>query len=372
MKIQIISLGMTDKSHCKFYNTQDMGLGRAFAKAGHEVDLFSFFHGEKKEIVVFQDNFRMNYLPSKSLGFHSLHSCDFITKDVDAVICFADNQLNFRKVSKRCKQNSVLCLPYVGAIGSHNSNWFKKIVLDFFISNIKYFRAMKVAAKTPDVKKRMEILGVKDVELIPCGLDMSVVHDRYAEEDKHKLREEIGLQDNNKVVLFMARLIAEKQPLEMVEIFHELYGKDSSYRLVSIGKGELQEAFEKKIAEKGLMDAVIRIESIANEQVWKYYVIADAIVNLNRDEIFGMSILEAMYYECPVVARRAPGPEYILTDETSGFLCDDNSRIIDRVEEICKNKELKGTIVQNAKRRVTEDFTWEASAKKMLNIIEGK
>ena len=35
MKIQIIALGMTDQSHRKFYNTQDMGLGRALADMGH-------------------------------------------------------------------------------------------------------------------------------------------------------------------------------------------------------------------------------------------------------------------------------------------------------------------------------------------------
>ena len=42
MKIQIIALGMTDQSHRIFYNTQDMGLGRALAEMGHTVDLYSF------------------------------------------------------------------------------------------------------------------------------------------------------------------------------------------------------------------------------------------------------------------------------------------------------------------------------------------
>jgi hypothetical protein len=53
MKIQIIALGMTDQSHRKFYNTQDMGLGRALADMGHCVDMYSFIKGDTDEIVEF-------------------------------------------------------------------------------------------------------------------------------------------------------------------------------------------------------------------------------------------------------------------------------------------------------------------------------
>lgn len=56
MKIQIIALGMTDQSHRKFYNTQDMGLGRALADMGHCVDMYSFIKGDTDETVEFAEN----------------------------------------------------------------------------------------------------------------------------------------------------------------------------------------------------------------------------------------------------------------------------------------------------------------------------
>ena len=62
MKIQIIALGMTDQSHRKFYNTQDMGLGRALADMGHCVDMYSFIKGDTDETVEFAENLHMHYL----------------------------------------------------------------------------------------------------------------------------------------------------------------------------------------------------------------------------------------------------------------------------------------------------------------------
>lgn len=372
MKIQIIALGMTDQSHRKFYNTQDMGLGRALAEMGHTVDMYSFIKGDTDETEVFSEHLSMHYLHSKSFGFHSLHSCDFITSDVDGVICFSDNQMNFKRVAKRCREQGVVCLPYVGALDSHNASAFKKAVLDLFASNMKYYRKMTVLAKTPNVKKQMETQKVQDIVVAPCCLDLTAVKQDYEQNDISVLRSELNLRPEHKVILYLARLIDEKHPLEMLDIFYELYQKDDSYRMISIGKGELKEAFEQKIRQLGLEEAVCRIESIPNDQVWKYYCMSDVMVNLNRVEIFGMAILEAMYYGCPVVARRAPGPEYILTDQKDGFLCDNSEQIIANVERVCRDADFRGQIAEAAKKRIMQDFVWQSTAQIMLDIIVKK
>lgn len=372
MKIQIIALGMTDQSHRKFYNTQDMGLGRALASMGHTVEMYSFICGDADETEVFSERLSMHYLHSRSFGFHSLHPCDFIVSDVDGVICFSDNQLNFKRVAKRCRQQGVVCLPYVGALDSHNASAFKKAVLNLFASNMKLYRSMTTLAKTPNVKRQMEAEKVRDVVAAPCCLDLYAVNQSYADSDIAVLRAEYGFLPEHKVILYLARLTDEKHPMEMLDIFAQLYQRNRAYRMISIGKGELQEAFEQKIAELGFKDLIFRLESIENSEVWKFYRMSDVMVNLNRVEIFGMAILEAMYYECPVVARRAPGPEYILTDEKDGFLCDNSEQVIARTEQMCRDKDSRDRITRAAKERIMHDFIWQATAKQMLDMIAEK
>ena len=372
MKIQIIALGMTDQSHRIFYNTQDMGLGRALAEMGHTVDLYSFISGDEDETVEFADNFHMHYLHSRSFGFHSLHSCDFITPDVDGVICFSDNQMNFKRVRKVCREKKVVCLPYVGALGSHNTSKIKKMILDIMIPNIRLYRDMTVMAKTPNVKRQMEEEQIRHVVVAPCCLDLAAVHADYEKEDVAALRKELGLTTENKVILFLARLIEEKHPMELLDLFAQLYQNDPSYRLISIGKGELQQEFEEKIRQLGLKDAVIRIDSIENSQVWKYYRMSDVMVNLNRVEIFGMAILESMYYECPVVARRAPGPEYILSDREDGFLCDSSEQVKECVQRLCTDQKVREQITAKAHAKILDRFTWRSTAEIMLETIKAE
>ena len=92
---------------------------------------------------------------------------------------------------------------------------------------------------------------------------------------------------------------------------------------------------------------------------------SECYVNLNTHEIFGMAILEAMYYENVVVALRAPGPELIIEDGVSGYLCDSEEELLETVKNT--DKQTMGT---QAKRRVLQNFIWENSVKKMCRIIE--
>jgi 1,2-diacylglycerol 3-alpha-glucosyltransferase len=92
------------------------------------------------------------------------------------------------------------------------------------------------------------------------------------------------------------------------------------------------------------------------------------MVNLNTEEIFGMAILEAMYYGCPVIARRAPGPEYIIEDGTDGILCADDEAVAAAVEAPV----LPDAISQNARQKIRENFLWDSTASVIIKCIENK
>ena len=56
-------------------------------------------------------------------------------------------------------------------------------------------------------------------------------------------------------------------------------------------------------------------------------------VNLNRHEIYGMAILEAMYYECPVIAFHAPGPDFLLDNGRCGYLCGSDEEMLSALSD---------------------------------------
>ena len=112
--------------------------------------------------------------------------------------------------------------------------------------------------------------------------------------------------------------------------------------------------FLEKIQEDGLQEQVRYIEAIPNTEIHRYYSAADCFVNFNPQEIFGMSILEALYQECPVVAKHAPGPDSIVEDGVCGYLCD-------TLEEMCIGiSKADHEIGIRGRDRIKTKFSWAA------------
>ena len=130
-----------------------------------------------------------------------------------------------------------------------------------------------------------------------------------------------------------------------------------------VGTGNLKNTVVTKIKEMELEDAVQMVERIPNKDIWELYRLADVFVNLNQQEIFGMAILEAMYYGCRVIAWEAPGPKFIIEDGKSGYLVRNDNEIIKRIGEISLNEE-------EIRKRILEMFTWENSAKTIAEILK--
>ena len=131
-----------------------------------------------------------------------------------------------------------------------------------------------------------------------------------------------------------------------------------------IGSGPLKKDVENFIFNRKLDNVILLQEKIPNKDMWRYYVSADCSLNLNRVEIFGMSILEAMYYECPVVAFAAPGPEMIISDKIDGYLFNDVEGIENLVEKAISNGRLS-----KAKETIETRFMWTKTAEIMLQQV---
>jgi 1,2-diacylglycerol 3-alpha-glucosyltransferase len=132
-----------------------------------------------------------------------------------------------------------------------------------------------------------------------------------------------------------------------------------------VGKGELENDVKKEILDRNLKDKVKLYDKVPNDKMWELYRLSDCYVNLNTHEIFGMAILEAMYYENEVIALKAPGPEYIIENGKSGYICNNEEELTERI--LLADKE---TIGLKAKQRVLDKFIWDKSADDIIKVIE--
>lgn len=301
-----------------FYNAQEIGLAKELDKFVDEIIIYKLVAEDQKyteEKVGSCSHTTLKMIPSKSFGINGLIDVDVLDKTLDVIVFFSDTQICVPKVYKWVQKNGVKLFPYIGVLESHSTSSLKKTIMDFlFKRNLAVYKKCHCFVKTPAVERELRSKGVEEITVMPVGLDLSLLHQNYKEVYKDYLKLKYGFKEEDKVVLFIGRLIEEKQPLKMVEIFSQLHKQDSSYRLLMVGTGPLKEAVDEKIKNADITNVVKQIEKIPNSDIWELYHFADCFVNLNQQEIFGMAILEAMYYGCKVVAWHAPGPDFIIED----------------------------------------------------------
>lgn len=364
LKICILSLVMAERGSELQYNTQDVGLGRAFAELGHDVRVIHFepFSSEVSEEKI-DTGVTLQRVKSRHIGNNSIGIRHHLPTDVDMMICFSDIQLSFVEVYRHCKAHGIKLYPYVGVIESHSRRRLVRAFMHVVKNvNLWLYKQLPVIAKTTAVAKDLADTGIDDVKVLPIGLDTTAFSNNIAN-DRHSLRQACfeGIDDEAAIVLFVGKLTQKKRPLEAIDIFARYSEQHSDSRMIIIGQGETYGELMQSIDERGLTSKIKVISNIANSDMGKYYTAADVLLNCNHVEIFGMCILEAMYHSCPVVAFAASGPKMIITHKVDGYLYETADEAVNLIAEAIKRGRL-----EEARDTVTRQFTWTCPAQSII------
>lgn len=368
-----LSLNKTAKKG--FYNSQEIGLGRALGRLGHEVCIFKLISGKnlpsKKEERL-SENVLYTRLPAGNIGSNGFFDKSFLPKDADLFICFSDTQLFTGSVYKWCRKNNICFIPYIGVLESVSTSAVKRTLMSIHNKRlIRIYRkcAQKAAVlcKTPEIVDACKSKGITNVILFPVGLDSDILNKDFRDIPRNELRKELGFDESGKIILFVGRLEEDKKPVQVVELFKQVFDKDSSAILCMIGRGSLENEVKTKIFELGLRENVKSVLSVPNIDIWKYYRIASSFINYCPNEIYGMAILEALYYECPVYAYLAPGPSFILgrTNLPDNICTDDPAELVKCMISGTGESSPEGEMT----KAVMESFTWDMTLCNLSEIL---
>lgn len=378
MRIGILVPSIGNFGQKGFYNLQEVGLAKALDAFCEKVRIWRLAPEHEPLTTEKLDgckNTVMRFLPARKIGTNGIVDFSKLDKELDVLICFADTQLAVPSIYRWAVKNDICFVPYIGVIESHSVSYVKqKIMNSLFKRNLKVYKKCYCLAKTSAVKKELRLRNVGQVTVVPVGLDVTLLRKDYACVASSELRAKYRYQESDKVILFIGRLNQEKQPVLMAELFEELARTDERYKLLMVGKGELKAEVRETVSKLGLDGKVVMLDRIPNSDIWELYRLADVMVNLNQQEIFGMAILEAMYYGCPVVAWRAPGPSLIIEDGVTGWLVDNQGDALTRVREIIEENGggQSFAMAKKARERVEKEFTWNCAAGKIMKEIAGK
>ena len=135
---------------------------------------------------------------------------------------------------------------------------------------------------------------------------------RFSPEDRHEIREQYGIADEQILAGCVARIEEQKNPFFLLEVFSLLHSRDDRYRLMMVGDGTLRDQVEAKITGLGLQGSVVLTGP--RDDAYRYYSALDVFVLPSLFEGLGISFVEAQTNGLPTFASLAVPKEATISD----------------------------------------------------------
>jgi glycosyltransferase involved in cell wall biosynthesis len=217
-----------------------------------------------------------------------------------------------------------------------------------------------VIAVSNSVKKELvTCYGVpeKRIAVIPNGVDV----DLFTPSDKRE-----------KVVLYMGRHTAHKGLTYLLQAFAEFVRANKDYVLIMIGErleGGIDPSLVKLSKNLGLANKVKFTGRLQEAEARLRIGRAACLVLPSLAESFGMTCLEAMASETPVVATNVGGIPDVVSDNVNGLLVQpaDPHALAESIQRVVFNSRLRRRLVENGKK-TCQNFSWRSIAQETLKV----
>ena len=195
--------------------------------------------------------------------------------------------------------------------------------------------------------QRLFGLPFEKINVVPNGVNLN----KFTGMDRdYSFRRKYAM-DNEKIILFMGRLVYEKGIQNLIAAMPKVLASYHDAKLVIAGKGGMLDELKAQADYLGISNKVYFAGYMNGKDVERMYKAADISVFPSTYEPFGIVALEGMLAERPIVVSDAGGLGEIVEHRVTGMksYCGNPNSIADSILELLFNPELCDNIVKNAK-----------------------
>ena len=208
--------------------------------------------------------------------------------------------------------------------------------------------------------QRLFGLPFEKINVVPNGVNLN----KFTGMDRDYTFRRRYAMDNEKIILFMGRLVYEKGIQYLIEAMPKVLNSYHDAKLVIAGKGGMLDELKAQADYLGISNKVYFAGYMNGKDVERMYKAADISVFPSTYEPFGIVALEGMLAERPIVVSDAGGLGEIVEHGVTGMksYCGNPNSIADSILELLFNPELCDNIVKKAKTKVKENYNWQKIA----------
>ena len=168
------------------------------------------------------------------------------------------------------------------------------------------------------------------------------------------------------VVLFLGRITFQKGPDYFVEIASRVVPHVPDVLFVLAGSGDMLPAVQEQVAELKLDRNFLFPGFLQGEDLEEMFSVADLYVMPSVSEPFGITALEAISFDTPVIISKQSGVAEVLQHALKADFWD-IERMADLIINSLMHEELRHEMVSKAKEEVKR-LHWDAAALKTIEL----
>lgn len=229
-------------------------------------------------------------------------------------------------------------------------------------------RYVAVSQSVGELHRQICHIDATRVVTIPNGVDIDAVDAAVP-----AIRSEMGCAPDDRVVLCVGRLSAQKAPLDALDAFRRMLEQfptlKPNARLLYIGEGELRVDVQRRVDELRLQSSVQL--SGWRPDVWRLMKSANTLLLASHWEGLPNVVLEAQAAGLPVVATAVDGTRELIHDQSTGRLVPpgDTKAMATALGEVLLNTNAASDLARNARREVAEHYRWDICVEQYDRVL---
>lgn len=211
-------------------------------------------------------------------------------------------------------------------------------------------------------------ISKRRVSVIYNGLELNKYF--FSEAKRAQIRKQFKIADNETLLAVISRLHPVKGHSILFYAFEQLVRDFPFLKLLIVGTGPEKKRLEEQARELGIAGNVIFAGF--RKDIPEVLTAVDIVVQPSLSEGFGLSIIEAMAMEKPVVASAVGGVPEIIKNRVNGLLVPpgDPIALSEAITSVLELPGLARELARTGRETVEKKFTAEAMARKTAEVYE--
>ena len=198
-----------------------------------------------------------------------------------------------------------------------------------------YASADRVCAPSQSIAAEIEAAGYgRDIHVWGRGVD----HQRFNPQKRSlQWRRDLGIGDDELIVLFVSRLVREKDLDTLAAVVEALTARSVAFRSVVVGDGPERASLEQRLPQ------ALFTGFLGGDDLARAYASSDVFFFPSLTETFGNVTLEAMASGLPVVCADATGSRSLVKSGETGFVVvpKNKAAFANHLEQLLGNEPLR-------------------------------